>query len=103
MSAALSCQKTGKLLDFERIGLQTRFRRDDWWCTSPEGVAWSWYSSGEKFKRYNYSKGAPVGLQQGWRRNGKLFSNFEYKNGRAYGLRNSNLCVELEDEQIAYN
>ena len=66
-----------------------------------EGIAWSWYRSGEKFKRHNYSRGQPAGLQQGWRRNGTLFSNFEIRNGRAYGLRNSNLCVGLEDEQIA--
>jgi antitoxin component YwqK of YwqJK toxin-antitoxin module len=67
----------------------------------PDGVAWSWYRSGEVFKRYNYEAGQPVGIQQGWRKNGKLFSNFEYRNGRAYGLRNSNLCVELDDELLA--
>jgi hypothetical protein len=44
--------------------------------------------------------GQPVGLQQGWRKNGKLYTNFEYRNGRAYGLRNANLCVELEDENL---
>jgi len=69
----------------------------------PDGVAWSWYRTGEKFKRYHYEAGQPVGIQQGWRRNGKLFSNFEYRGGRAYGLRNSNLCVELEDELVAYS
>lgn len=74
---------------------QTQFVND-----KPEGIAWSWYDSGQRYKRYNYAAGQPVGLQQGWRRNGKLFSNFEYRNGRAYGLRNSNLCVELEDEKI---
>ena len=66
----------------------------------PDGIAWSWYRTGEKYKRYSYAAGVPVGLQQGWRQNGKLFSNFEYRNGRAYGLRNSNLCVELEDEEL---
>lgn len=66
-----------------------------------EGVAWSWYSNGNKYKKYNYAAGQPIGLQQGWRLNGKLFSNFEYRNGRTYGLRNSNLCVELNDEEIA--
>ncbi|MFK7889123.1 MAG: toxin-antitoxin system YwqK family antitoxin [Gammaproteobacteria bacterium] len=64
------------------------------------GVALSWYRDGHKYKRFNYVAGEPVGLQQGWRKNGKLFSNFEYRNGRAYGLRNANLCVELEDENL---
>ncbi len=66
----------------------------------PHGAALSWYRSGEKSKRYNYVAGQPVGLQQGWRKNGKLYTNFEYRNGRAYGLRNANLCVELEDENL---
>ena len=69
----------------------------------PHGVAWSWYASGETLKRYNYDMGRPDGLQQGWRLNGKLFSNFEYRNGRAYGLRNSNMCIGLEDEQLVPN
>ena len=77
---------------------QTQFIDD-----RPDGIAWSWYRSGEKFKRYSYAIGQPVGLQQGWRQNGKLFSNFEYRNGRTYGLRNSNLCVELKDEKLALN
>ena len=64
------------------------------------GVALRWYKTGELYKRENYVAGRPEGLQQAWRRNGKLFSNFEYRNGRAYGLRNSNLCVELEDEEF---
>lgn len=64
----------------------------------PDGLAWQWYRSGEPFQRLRYDLGQPVGLQKGWRRNGKLFSNFEIRHGRAYGLRNSNLCVELEDE-----
>lgn len=67
----------------------------------PDGENWRWYQTGEKFKRLSYAAGIPVGLQQGWRRNGKLFSNFEYRNGRTYGLRNSNLCVELDDEEIS--
>lgn len=65
----------------------------------PDGVVWYWYSTGQKFQRAQYDRGKPIGLQKGWRRNGKLFSNFEYRNGRVYGLRNSNLCVELENEQ----
>lgn len=75
---------------------QTSYSNDD-----AEGEAWAWYSNGNKYKKYNYVAGQPSGLQQGWRLNGKLFSNFEYRNGRAYGLRNSNLCVELNDEKIA--
>lgn len=67
----------------------------------PDGKNWRWYQTGEKFKKLSYVAGIPVGLQQGWRKNGKLFSNFEYRNGRTYGLRNSNLCVELEDEEIS--
>lgn len=79
-------------------------RSETWFVNDmPHGVARSWYSSGEKYKRYQYDLGAPTGLQQAWRKNGKLFSNFEYRNGRSYGLRNSNLCVELEDEKIAQN
>lgn len=65
-----------------------------------DGEAWRWYRSGEKFKKLSYDLGEPVGLQQAWRKNGKLFSNFEYRNGRAYGLRNSNMCVELADEEF---
>lgn len=75
---------------------QTRYDND-----YAEGVAWSWYRNGNKYKRHNYVAGKPIGLQQGWRLNGKLFSNFEYRNGRTYGLRNSNLCVQLNDEEIA--
>ena len=64
------------------------------------GVAWQWYDDGQPYKRGHYAQGQPTGLQQGWRRNGALFSNFEYRNGRAYGLRNANLCVEVDDEQV---
>lgn len=80
-------------------------RRSETWFVDdkPHGVALSWYSSGEKYKRYQYDFGTPTGLQQAWRKNGKLYSNFEYRNGRAFGLRNSNLCVELDDENIEYN
>ena len=67
----------------------------------PEGEAWRWYRGGENFKRFNYLAGNPVGLQRAWRLNGKLFSNFEIRDGRAYGLRNSNMCVELSDEEIS--
>lgn len=67
----------------------------------PDGEVWSWYRGGEDFKKYNYVAGVPVGLQQAWRSNGKLYSNFEIRNGRAYGLRNSNMCVELDNEEIS--
>jgi antitoxin component YwqK of YwqJK toxin-antitoxin module len=48
----------------------------------------------------NYVDGQEVGLQQAWRRNGKLFSNYEYINGRVFGLKRSNMCVELENEEV---
>ncbi len=67
----------------------------------PDGEAWRWYRGGEDFKKYNYVAGVPVGLQRAWRLNGKLFSNFEIRNGRAYGLRNSNMCVELDNEEMS--
>ena len=78
-------------------------RSESWFVDDlPHGISRSWYSSGEKYKRYQYEHGVSAGLQQAWRKNGKLFSNFEYRNGRAYGLRNSNMCVELDDEQILF-
>ncbi len=67
----------------------------------PDGGAWRWYRGGEIFKAHNYAAGVPVGLQRAWRVNGKLYSNFEIRNGRAYGLRNSNMCVELDNEEIS--
>lgn len=70
---------------------------------NPHGVALSWYISGERYQRFQYDHGVPIGLQQAWRKSGKLFSNFEYRDGRAFGLRNSNLCVELNDEQVVFN
>ncbi|AFU99256.1 toxin-antitoxin system YwqK family antitoxin [Simiduia agarivorans] len=66
-----------------------------------DGESLHWYRTGEKFKRLYYRQGKPEGLQQGWRQNGKLFSNYEYRNGRLYGLNKANLCVELNNEDIA--
>lgn len=79
-----------------RLRSKTNYRNDQ-----PHGVAWRWYRSGEPFKRLRYIAGQPAGLQQAWRKNGTLFSNFEIRNGRSFGLRNSNLCVELSDEELS--
>lgn len=64
------------------------------------GTSLQWYATGELFKKMNYVDGQEVGLQQAWRRNGKLFSNYEYINGRVFGLKRSNMCVELENEEV---
>jgi len=67
------------------------------------GIQQEWYKSGQIFKQYTLVKGQEEGLQQAWRENGKLYNNYEAKEGRIYGLKRSNLCFELQDEQITAN
>lgn len=64
------------------------------------GIQEQWYFSGAKFKRIQLNQGKEEGLQQSWRENGKLYNNYEAKNGRIFGLKRSQLCYELEDEEI---
>lgn len=61
-----------------------------------------WYKSGAKFKRLHYKNGIENGMQQEWTEDGKLYNNYENRNGRIYGLKRSNLCFELEDEEIQF-
>ena len=61
-----------------------------------------WYSSGELHKVLNMEMGKEVGLQRAYRKNGALYANYEAKNGRTFGMKRSNLCYELQDEEIVY-
>lgn len=67
------------------------------------GVQQEWYRSGQLFKKYTLVKGKEEGLQQAWRENGKLYNNYVAKKGRIYGLKRSNLCFELQNEEITAN
>ena len=62
-----------------------------------------WYKTGELFKLRNLVNGQEEGLQRAWRQNGKLYTNYEAKNGRIFGLKRSNLCFQLDDEEIQEN
>ena len=66
------------------------------------GFQKSYYKSGAKFKQVQLVNGKEEGLQQSWRENGKLYNNYEARNGRIFGLKRSNLCYELESEEIQY-
>jgi len=64
------------------------------------GIQTQWYRSGAKFKEQQLAAGKEAGLQRAWRENGKLYSNYIAKDGRIFGLKRSNLCYELENENI---
>lgn len=61
-----------------------------------------WYSSGELHKVLNMEMGVESGMQKAFRKNGVLYANYEAKNGRTFGLQRSNLCYELQNEEIVY-
>ena len=69
----------------------------------PHGTQKQWYVSGQIFKEQNLTFGKEEGLQKAWRKNGKIYANYEAKNGRIFGLKRSNLCYELNDENIVYD
>ena len=64
------------------------------------GIQKLWYSSGEPFKQLNLVEGKEDGMQKAWRKNGQLYVNYEARNGRTYGLKRSNLCYDLNEENI---
>jgi antitoxin component YwqK of YwqJK toxin-antitoxin module len=64
------------------------------------GLQTEWYSSGVKFKESNLDRGLEEGMQRAWRENGKVYVNYEAKNARIFGLKRSNLCFELENENV---
>lgn len=59
-----------------------------------------WYPTGELHKRMNLKMGREEGMQQAFRKNGAIYANYESRNGRIFGLKRSNLCYELDNEQI---
>lgn len=61
-----------------------------------------WFATGELHKRMHMKEGKEDGLQQAFRKNGVLYANYEAKNGRMFGLKRSNLCYELDNEQVVY-
>ncbi|MEP0365944.1 MAG: membrane-binding protein [Cyclobacteriaceae bacterium] len=61
-----------------------------------------WYATGELHKLMLIENGVENGMQKAFRKNGALYANYEAKNGRTFGLKRSNLCYELDDEQVVY-
>ena len=61
-----------------------------------------WYATGELHKLMHIDNGVENGMQKAFRKNGALYANYEAKNGRTFGLKRSNLCYELDDEQVVY-
>ncbi|WP_456462826.1 toxin-antitoxin system YwqK family antitoxin [Reichenbachiella sp.] len=61
-----------------------------------------WFATGELHKVMQMKQGKEDGLQQAFRKNGALYANYEAKNGRVFGLKRSNLCYELDDQQVVY-
>ncbi|WP_422359395.1 toxin-antitoxin system YwqK family antitoxin [Reichenbachiella sp.] len=61
-----------------------------------------WFVTGELHKLMHMNEGKENGLQQAFRKNGVLYANYEAKNGRVFGLKRSNLCYELDDQQVVY-
>lgn len=66
------------------------------------GKQMKWYATGEIHKVMHLKEGKEDGLQQAFRKNGALYANYEAKNGRVFGLKRSNLCYELDNEEIIY-
>ena len=66
------------------------------------GTQKKWYATGELHKVLQLRDGKEEGLQQAFRKNGALYANYEARNGRVFGLKRSNLCYELEKEQVVY-
>lgn len=61
-----------------------------------------WYPTGELHKLLQIRNGKEQGIQKAFRKNGALYANYEAKNGRVFGMKRSNLCYELENEQVVY-
>lgn len=61
-----------------------------------------WYNTGELHKLMHLNMGKEEGLQQAYRKNGALYANYEARNGRVFGMKRSNLCYELDNEQVVY-
>lgn len=61
-----------------------------------------WFATGELHKLMHMKEGKEDGLQRAYRKNGVLYANYEAKNGRMFGLKRSNLCYELDDQQVVY-
>lgn len=66
------------------------------------GIQKKWFPTGELHKLMRMNMGKEDGLQQAFRKNGVLYANYEARNGRVFGLKRSNLCYELDNEQIVY-
>ncbi len=66
------------------------------------GIQKKWYPNGQLSRQTTSNQGKETGLQQAWLENGKLYANYEVKNGRIFGLKRSNLCYQLNDEDIQY-
>jgi len=67
-----------------------------------DGTQKKWYATGELHKVLQLKDGKEEGLQRAFRKNGALYANYEARNGRIFGLKRSNLCYELEKEQVVY-
>ena len=61
-----------------------------------------WFPTGELHKLMHMKEGKEDGLQQAFRKNGVLYANYEARNGRTFGMKRSNLCYELDNEQVVY-
>lgn len=68
----------------------------------PHGEQKKWYNTGELHKHLNLEEGREEGMQKAYRKNGALYANYQAKNGRVFGLKRSNLCYELDNEQIVF-
>ena len=61
-----------------------------------------WYNTGELNYLMQMNEGREEGIQQAFRKNGALYANYEARNGRTFGMKRSNLCYELDNEQVVY-
>lgn len=67
-----------------------------------DGEQRKWYDTGELYQILNIKMGKEEGLQRAFRKNGALYANYEVVKGRTFGLKRSNLCYELDNEQVVY-
>jgi len=68
-----------------------------------DGIQKQWFASGELHKLLQMKNGREEGLQRAYRKNGVLYANYEAVNGRSFGMRRTELCYELEKEELVYN
>ena len=68
----------------------------------PHGEQKKYYPTGELFKILNLNMGKEEGMQQAFRKNGALYANYEAREGRIFGLKKSQLCYQLDDEEVQY-